>query len=468
MLELLGRFHPVLVHLPIGILLIACLFLLLSLSPKFETLKPAIGITLFLGMLGAVFSCITGYLLAQSGDYEGKLVGNHQWMGIATAAVSLLLLLVYKYTKSNKISGITALALIVLVSVTGHLGGSLTHGADYLTAPLKDGGSKTTMAIPPIANIQEALIYQAAIQPLLQNRCYSCHGSEKQKGKLRLDEPAFILKGGAAGHTVVPGKADESELIKRILLPISNEDHMAPKEKPQLTAHEIELLKWWINSGAPFNKKIKDLKQPDNIKPVLAALQKGTTANAEEKGSDIPEKEVGPASEQALKDLKDAGVMVVPVAQQSNYLSANFINANALSEQVMDKVKAIKDQLIWVKLERKDASDATLKALKDCKNIIRLSLNNSQVTDNGLTSLKSLAELRSLSLVGTAVSAKGVVQLAQLKKLQYIYLYQTQVRRTDWDNLKKLFPQAKLDSGNYQVPTLPKDTIEVKAPETKK
>lgn len=462
MLEFLGRFHPVLVHLPIGILLIACLFILLSLSPKFETLKPAIGISLFLGMLGAVFSCITGYFLANSGDYDGKLVSNHQWMGIATAGLSLLLLLIYKYAQSNKLSGLTALVLVILISVTGHMGGSLTHGSDYLTAPLKEGGAKNAAAIPPIPNIQEALVYQAAIQPLLKSRCYSCHGSEKQKGKLRLDEEEFILKGGEAGNAVVPGKADESELIKRVLLPISNEDHMAPKEKPQLTANEIELLKWWINSGAPFNKKVKELAQPESIKPVLLALQKGTASPAENKIAAIPEKEVGAADERALKTLKNAGIMVVPVAQNSNYLSANFVNATSLADSVMDKVKAIKDQLIWVKLDNPLANDATLKALKDCKNIIRLSLNHTNIGDNGLASLQSLGQLQSLSLVGTKVSAKGVQQLSKLKQLQYIYLYQTQVQRADWNNLKKTFPRVKIDSGNYQVPTLPKDTIEVK------
>lgn len=463
MLEFLGRFHPVLVHLPIGILLIACLFILLSLRAKFETLKPAIGITLFLGMLGAIFSCITGYFLANSGDYDGKLVSNHQWMGIATAALSLLLLLVYNYAKSNRWSALIALALVILISVTGHMGGSLTHGSDYLTAPLKEEGSKNASAIKPIPNIQEAMIYQDAIQPLLKSRCYSCHGSEKQKGKLRLDEQQLLLKGGEAGNTVVPGKADESELIKRILLPISNEDHMAPKEKPQLTANEIELLRWWINNGAPFNKKVKELQQPESIKPVLLALQKGTASPKENKVAAIPEKEVGPADEKALKTLKNAGVMIVPVAQNSNYLSANFINATSLADSVLDKVKAIKDQLIWVKLDHPLANDATLKALKECKHIIRLSLNHTSISDDGLASLKSLEQLQSLSLVGTKVTARGVGQLNQLKQLQYIYLYQTQVQRTEWNSLKKAFPRVKIDSGNYQVPTLAKDTTEVKA-----
>jgi len=101
MLEFIGRFHPVLVHLPIGILLVACLFLVLILLPRFEKLRPAIPALLFLGMISAVFSCITGYFLASSGDYEGKLVSNHQWMGIGVAVLSVVLLFIHKYAKAN-------------------------------------------------------------------------------------------------------------------------------------------------------------------------------------------------------------------------------------------------------------------------------------------------------------------------------------------------------------------------------
>jgi len=69
--------------------------------------------------------------------------------------------------------------------------------------------------------------------------------------------------------------------------------------------------------------------------------------------------------------------------------------------------------------------------------------------------------------VGTAVTAKGVAQLKSLKSLRNIYLYQTQVGKADWAMLKKTFPKANIDSGNYQVPTFATDTQEVKAPEKK-
>lgn len=463
MLEFFGRFHPVLVHLPIGILLIACVFLVLSRSPRYANLHPSVSVLLFLGMLAAVASSTTGYFLSKSGDYEGELVNNHQWMGIGVAGLSLILYIVNNSAKlDSRISAMMALLLILLITITGHLGGSLTHGSDYLTAPLEGQAGKKGAAIPPIPDIQEAFVYRDAIQPLLKNRCYSCHSSEKQKGKLRLDLEEYILKGGEGGNTVVKGKADQSELIMRILLPDSDEDHMPPKEKPQLSRNEIALLHWWINNGAEFNKKVKDIQQPENVKSVLASLEQGTSEDAESEVSDVPEWNVKAANENHIRRLRNAGVMIVPVSQNSNYLTANFINAHSLADTVMNALSSVKDQLIWLKLEDSSVNDVTLKAIKGCRNLTRLSLNNTRITDQGLEYLLNMDELQSLSLVGTEISAKGITQLSRLKNLKHLYLYKTRVQGSDWKNLKKLFPKVSIDFGNYRVPTLPKDTIEVK------
>jgi len=464
MLEFFGRFHPVFVHLPIGILLLACICILLSLKQKFANLKHAIPLMLLFGALSAIVSCVTGYLLANGGDYDVNMVSYHQWMGISVAVLSIILWIIYKKVKSNGVLAAIATILVILISITGHLGGSLTHGSDYLTAPLKPDGAKNGAAIPPIPNVQEAFVYQNAIQPLLKSRCYSCHGSEKQKGKLRLDQEEYILKGGEDGHTVVKGKADESELIKRILLPLNDEDHMAPKEKPQLSTNEIALLKWWINNGADFKKKFKDLPQGDDIKPVLASLQKGEDATAEIKNNDIPTEEVSAADDKSLKKLADAGVTIVPVSQNTNYLSANFVNVQVMGKDILDLLKSIDKQLLWLKLENAKVNDQTLTALKDCKNLSRLNLNNTQITDAGLVALKDLDQLQSLSLVGTKVTLKGIDQLKKLKNLKFLYLYQTKITKADLVAIKKLLPETNLDTGNYRIPTLSQDTTVFKAP----
>src|SRR5690606_32568807 len=263
--DLLGRFHPVLVHLPIGILLLACFFQILTIKDRFTILQPAIPVMFFWGMISAVLSCITGLMLYRSGDYEGVLVERHQWLGITVAIASLVLYMLYQLSIGERSARIFSITIIILITITGHLGGSLTHGPDFLTEGL-DSGDEPEMVMKPIPDIQEAVIYKDVVQPLLQARCYNCHGSNKQKGKLRLDEQQYILKGGKDGPVIDPGKADESELIERLMLPLTDEDHMPPREKPQLTPSQISLLHWWISTGAPFDKKVKDLEQTDRIK----------------------------------------------------------------------------------------------------------------------------------------------------------------------------------------------------------
>ena len=66
----IGHLHPLIVHLPIGFLALAILFELLSHFKKFEQLKTSVQATLFLGFVTAVLSCIFGYILSLSGEYE--------------------------------------------------------------------------------------------------------------------------------------------------------------------------------------------------------------------------------------------------------------------------------------------------------------------------------------------------------------------------------------------------------------
>ncbi len=112
MLEFVSRFHPVFVHLPIGILLLACVFILMSLKSQFAGLKNAIPIILLFGAISAVLSCITGYLLADSGEYDDNLVINHQWMGISVALIAIILWLLYKKITSNAVLGFISISLI--------------------------------------------------------------------------------------------------------------------------------------------------------------------------------------------------------------------------------------------------------------------------------------------------------------------------------------------------------------------
>lgn len=450
MQEFIGRLHPLLVHLPIGILLLAILFEWLPARKPYKAIRRSIRFILWIGFLSAVVSGITGYTLSQSGEYESEAVKWHQYSGIALIIFSF----VYAWARGQKqlrpIFKLLSLVALGLLTITGHLGGSLTHGEGYVTS----GFDSVEEADLSKVNLQQAIYYDDLVKPILASRCYGCHGSSKQKGKLRLDEPQHILKGGKDGVILVAGKVDESEMIDRMLLPLNDEDHMPPKEKKQLTEKEIAVLKRWIASGADFKKSVKELNQLTELENILSSQK---TIHV----PDVPEKEVAPADSKALAELQKLGVVIVPVASGSNYLSANLINATAL-DSVTDLLIALKAQLVWLKAGNQPVTDLQLSRVSSLTSLTRLALERTEITDQGIIALKSLTSLQQLNLNYTKVTAAGVMALAPLKNLQTIYLYGTIIKPQEMAGLKQSFPATHLELGNYVVPALPTDTVEVK------
>jgi len=97
--------------------------------------------------------------------------------------------------------------------------------------------------------------YNRDIKPILSDHCFACHGQDDKarKAKLRLDTREGALKGGKSGDAaIVPGKAEESELIARITTHDEDDLMPPPDEKKPLTPEQIEMLKRWIQSGAEY------------------------------------------------------------------------------------------------------------------------------------------------------------------------------------------------------------------------
>src|SRR5438552_14634757 len=117
-------------------------------------------------MICAIFSAITGYLLSLSGDYDEQLVNTHQWFGISVASVSIAMYYLHRSYASATTQTATSVVLFLLIIITGHLGGSLTHGSDYLTKSLSNSPDSSNMQRKPIPNVQEAIAYSDIIKPL--------------------------------------------------------------------------------------------------------------------------------------------------------------------------------------------------------------------------------------------------------------------------------------------------------------
>jgi uncharacterized membrane protein len=464
MIELLGHFHPVLVHLPIGILMVALLMQWLSNKPKYKAVKQVVPIILLCGTIAALISCITGYLLSISDDYDQSLVNWHMWMAIGVVLTSAVLYSKERNPEIEVPQKLLSFGLLGLLMVTGHLGGSLTHGSDYLTKPffrIFENDSVSNAAIKPLADAQEALAYANVVQPILQTKCYSCHNANKQKGRLRMDDISLLMKGGKHGEVIDLKNADSSELLKRLLLPADNEHHMPPKEKPQPTENQVALLQWWINNHADMKKKVKELDQPAKIKPILLALQRPEIIKKE--STDIPIAAVEKADDNVIKQLIQKGIVILPVAQNSNYLMATLEQGKLPGKGDMELLIKLKKQLIWLKLNNSTIEKDAFQLLPKLSNVLKLNLSNTNISDNEVEKLQTLDSLHYLNLVGTKVTLQGILPLKKLKSLHSLFLYQTDIAREDFKTLESSFPKTKIDSGNYFVPLLAADTTLVKA-----
>ena len=462
MIELIGHFHPLLVHLPIGILLIGLLLQWLSGKPAYAGIQPAIKVILLAGTITALFSCITGYFLSISDDYDQSMINWHMWFAIGVLVVSAIL-----YTKEvnpnvqiNKT--VLSITLLVMLMITGHLGGSLTHGSDYLSKPfanLLSNDSNSATTIKPLPNVQEAMAYNDVIRPILETKCYSCHNANKKKGGLRMDDITLLMKGGKEGKVIDLEHTDSSELLKRLLLPTDNDDHMPPKEKPQPTESQVALIHWWISNHADFTKKVKELPQTDLVKPALLALQR-PVINTEIKPI-IPAKPVKKADEKILEQLQKNDITVLPVAQSSNYLLVTITDKKSISKKDIELFEKIKDQLIWLKIGNANIDDEAAMVISKLSSLMKLNLSGSKLSAKGWEALQQLKNLENLNLVGTNANAEQIAGLQENKKLLSLYIYGTNVKQADVVMLQKLFSKTAIDTGNYLVPTLVTDTSKV-------
>src|SRR4051812_35477185 len=99
------------------------------------------------------------------------------------------------------------------------------------------------------------------VKPILQRRCFDCHGPEKHKGGLRLDQKPSLLKGGDSGEpAIVPGSAVKSHLLK-LVRSTDPEEAMPPKGE-RLTAAQVSVLERWIEAGAHWDDPNKDTGGP--------------------------------------------------------------------------------------------------------------------------------------------------------------------------------------------------------------
>ncbi len=90
--------------------------------------------------------------------------------------------------------------------------------------------------------------FESRIRPILADNCFKCHGDKKQRGGLRLDSRAALMSGGDQGAAIMPGKPEESLLLKAV----RHEDELKMPPSKKLAKEQIADLTQWVRMGAPW------------------------------------------------------------------------------------------------------------------------------------------------------------------------------------------------------------------------
>lgn len=446
-LHFFGRFHPLVVHLPIGFFCMVFLLELPFIKKRIPyTIDIAIAFILAWGFAGAVVSCLIGWLLSLSGNYDEQTLQLHQWMGIVLAVVAGLCWWLKRRNGQKRVYHVSLTLLFITLMLTGHWGGSMTHGDGYLL--FSENEKELDFERRPISDINEAVVYTDLVQPILHEKCYNCHGAKKVKGGLRVDNQKLLFKGGKSGLSIHAGNPGESVLMKRLLLPMDDEKRMPPKKQPQLTNAETAIIQWWIANDASIDKRVKELSAVDAMRDALAAF--GTPAGDKEEItplSPVYDKKLPAADPEVIGVLRKLGVLVEPVTQGSTLLDISCVNYPAFDDSQMELLIKIAANIVSLKLDNTAITDNTIEKIGGFENLVKLHLAYTTISGTSLSALQFLSALEYINLTGTQVDDKALSTLSLIPSIKQLYCWNTRVTGRGIADLKDKHPDLLVEAG---------------------
>jgi len=440
----LGRFHTVILHFPVALLLLAALLEVFQAASPGARRFP-LSVVMFFGSMGAVTAMALGWLLMHADAVKGPLVHRHMQGGIALAILSVVTLFTCVLAEAESgrrtvlwiYRGLLAATCVMLVR-TAHDGGSITHGEDFLDeyAPWHKAKPHEAFQFPVGKPLAQWDIYAHVVAPILQERCYECHSARNVKGGLELASWAAIQRGGKDGPVLTAGAPEKSLLYQRIDLPLEHQEHMPPRRRAQPSPEEMALIRRWIAMGAPEKGTLAAVHLDSRLLSVVgqlpALLSSGAAAP---EGGDS--REIDPAAVAKLR----AGLAAAVASLQAKYpniityesrQSADLcLNAAPLGGGFRDADMAVlapvRDRIVWADLSGTAVTDRAAQAIGAMRNLRVLKLANTAVTDSLVPALASLQHLESLNIHGTSVTPAAMSGLERLHALRRIYVAFTKI-----------------------------------------
>jgi uncharacterized membrane protein len=424
-LALLGRLHPLAVHLPIGILVVLPVLEIAGRRRgprgsgrdvgRGSGFDEAAGFLLLLAAGCSVVAVLLGLLLAHGGGFTRAAVSAHMWGGVWLAVAVLGCVVARPLWVAGRLAVYPWLlgGTVVLLGWASHQGGSLVYGPDYLTEYLPQPVRRWFVTVRPKPLVAGS-VFAVKVYPVLDAKCVACHGAAKTEGGLRLDAYEYLMAGGSDGAVIVPGRPEASLLLQRVTLPPGDKKFMPAEGKPPLTTEEIAAIREWIAAGASATATGSGSDGKARVYAVAEAPPLPVGDYSALRGQMA-------AAEQALH----VRLMPVSMHAQDGLVLRTIDAGRGFGNAQLEQLAPFAPYIVDAELGQSGVTDGCFAVLGKFTHLRALHLEGTAVTGKGIEALRGLGELRFVNLTDTQAGKEAAEVLKSMPGVRHVYLYNT-------------------------------------------
>ena len=424
LLDFFGSLHPLIVHLPIGTILLT-IAIDVFMRNKNNSVHRVITLGWFFSFFSGLLAALFGWLLGDNGYYFESQISIHRWSGVAFVGLCFIIwFLRYINFRFSK---------------------SFTHGKNYLYENLPY--VKNKISVISLTEVERAepdslFVYEDLVYPVLEEKCMSCHNQKMSYGGLNMSTFEDMFKGGNSGKGIQKGNPYKSLIFNRVSFPYDHPKFMPPAGVP-LSYDQVATLEWWIDNGAEKKMPVTRARNDAKIRRLME-LQYGLDLREK---SFLETLDLASPTPDELKSIEGEEYIWRFLNPEQSFLDLKFTKEEIKTNDLL-KIQPIKKNITWLKLTDCMLNDNHLNYLSDFPNLTRLKIQkNPMVTNKGIEALQNLKNLTELNLYGTQVTNTALNTLGQMESLKKLFLWNTRITAKAIADFKVQHPNVEVIAG---------------------